>query len=941
MSKQIKKTEIAEEGVLDNLLQPLKELLKVTDTVDAKLKETAKTINESFKFTESSKGLRELEVNLQKTNKLAEQKKKVQQDQTKVQKQLANAQERLNSLNSQEAKELAELNEKIRVQRKELRDQAKGIKSTGDAYQELVKSTRNAKNEAKELGAQLKLLEREGQENTEKYRQLSEQYREVAQGAAEMDKELKEVDKTVGDNFRNVGNYESAFNALNDEVAKGGMEFGELRRKIREYQSIAVKAGRTSPIGQKAIKEASKLQDELDTLTAQTKALADDGANLKASLQLGEVVASSYQSVLAVQQLLGVESERILEVMAKIQAVQVVINNLNKIRNSLDKASILTIKAKSIALRAQTFIIGAQTTATTAATVATRALRIAMLSLPILAIIAGITALVGWLTKAGDESERLKQQTDELTESLKEQRKELERKRDFRNQKINIRNNDEILDQQAKIIEKEMELDELKANQPKNLKAIESAERSLAQERLNLLLKQQKQEKKQFDEKFNNLKEEYHLIEETNDEIISRIQQSGGEASEEQMQTIRENTQEMRKLQNQIILEDEERNILLKKQANERLEFDKNFTKQFLQNKKQEKKADKDNSEERKMQFVSEEELLDEIYKKRSKQQNDELEIERLQLEESLDKKNREIELSNIENAKTQKEFNELELERQKKHLENLIELREQYGVKVTDLQVELARLNQRFTEETEDTTREILNEVVNNLDKFYKDFTARQQSELQQQERNAQQLYGTLEKFAAEGNLQAEESLTEMLELQQQAQREQIRLQQRQQRIEQSRQVYSIIQSQLDAGKSPGEAIASTGGFMAQIQGLVQSLPSFYEGTEDTGKVGKALDSKGGRLSVLHNNERVLTADQNKQLQGIPNPMIPVLVNKALDSAGNSYDLLAVDELRKTRKAIENLPRTDYQVQKVLGEFSALISSSKKGNLKKVNRYD
>lgn len=934
MSKQINRNEIAEKGVLDNLLEPLKELLKVTDRVDAKLKDTAKTINESFKFSESSKGLRELEVNLKKTNKLAEQKKKVQQDQTKVQKQLASAQERLNSLSTEEAQDLIKTREAIRNKTSEL-------KASGSAYKELSLQARNLKNESKDLGAQLLQLKQEGKENSQQYQELAQRYAETSQQAAKMDKDLKTLDKTVGDNFRNVGNYESAFDALNKEVAKGGMDFRDLRKRIQEYQSIAVKAGRTSPIGQKAIKEASKLQDEMDTLTQQTKALADDGANMKAALQLGEVVASSYQSVLAVQQLLGVESERILEVMAKIQAIQVVINNLNKIRNSLDKASILTIKAKMIANKAYNFVLGTQATVTTATTVATRALRIAMLALPIVAIIAGITALVGWLSRAGDESEKLKEQTDELTESLKEQRKELERKRDFRNQKINIRNNEEILEQQAKIIQKEMELDDLKANQPKNLKAIETAERSLAQERLNLLLKQQKQEKKQFDEKFNNLKEEYHLIEETNDEIISRIQQSGGEASEEQMQTIRENTQEMRKLQNQIILEDEERNILLKKQANERLEFDKNFTKQYLQNKKQEKKEDKDNSEERKMQLVSEEELLDEIYKKRSEKQNDELEKERLQLEASLDKQNRERELANIENAKTQEEFDEMELERQKKHLEDLIELRKLYGEDVSDLNVELARLNKQYNIENTEDLKQTVKQVGNAITNLYSDILRRQQDELAQQERNAAQLYGTLEKFAAEGNVQAQESLTEMLEMQQQAQREQIRLQQRQQRIEQARQVYSIIQSQLDAGKSPGEAIASTGGFMAQIQGLVQSLPSFYEGTEDTGKVGKALDSKGGRLSVLHNNERVLTADQNKHLQGIPNPMIPVLVNKALDSAGNSYDLLAVDELRKTRKAIENLPRTDYQVQKVLGEFSALISSSKKGNLKKVNRYD
>ena len=41
----------------------------------------------------------------------------------------------------------------------------------------------------------------------------------------------------------------------------------------------------------------------------------------------------------------------------------------------------------------------------------------------------------------------------------------------------------------------------------------------------------------------------------------------------------------------------------------------------------------------------------------------------------------------------------------------------------------------------------------------------------------------------------------------------------------------------------------------------------SFYEGTEDTGRGGK-LDSKGGFAAILHPNERVMTAKQNKRIK-------------------------------------------------------------------------
>ena len=47
----------------------------------------------------------------------------------------------------------------------------------------------------------------------------------------------------------------------------------------------------------------------------------------------------------------------------------------------------------------------------------------------------------------------------------------------------------------------------------------------------------------------------------------------------------------------------------------------------------------------------------------------------------------------------------------------------------------------------------------------------------------------------------------------------------------------------------------------------VLSANASFYEGTEDTGRGGK-LDSKGGFAAVLHPNERVMTAKQNKRIK-------------------------------------------------------------------------
>lgn len=77
-------------------------------------------------------------------------------------------------------------------------------------------------------------------------------------------------------------------------------------------------------------------------------------------------------------------------------------------------------------------------------------------------------------------------------------------------------------------------------------------------------------------------------------------------------------------------------------------------------------------------------------------------------------------------------------------------------------------------------------------------------------------------------------------------------------------------------------KAYAKNGDINAAQKALAQAVAvkaiadtiagSFYEGTEDTGKVNQPLDSKGGRIAILHNNERVMPERLNKLLGGISN---------------------------------------------------------------------
>lgn len=72
---------------------------------------------------------------------------------------------------------------------------------------------------------------------------------------------------------------------------------------------------------------------------------------------------------------------------------------------------------------------------------------------------------------------------------------------------------------------------------------------------------------------------------------------------------------------------------------------------------------------------------------------------------------------------------------------------------------------------------------------------------------------------------------------------------------------------SLLKAYSNNGGDLNKTLGDSAALIAAAQALPQFYEGTEDTGTVNKPLDNNGGRLGVLHDNERIFTKKHNEPL--------------------------------------------------------------------------
>ena len=98
-----------------------------------------------------------------------------------------------------------------------------------------------------------------------------------------------------------------------------------------------------------------------------------------------------------------------------------------------------------------------------------------------------------------------------------------------------------------------------------------------------------------------------------------------------------------------------------------------------------------------------------------------------------------------------------------------------------------------------------------------------------------------------------------------------QVRAERQRQQQEKISALFSLVAAKAKEGDPNAtlKAIAEIATLEA-LSGVIQG--SFYEGTESTGTVSNPLDSKGGRLIVAHNNERIFNEFHNKQLDKLGN---------------------------------------------------------------------
>lgn len=305
MAKKISVTDIFEEAdIFLKIRKSAEDTIITLGKMKAELSESAKLVKEGVKNSSvtNTKGIQEFTNFTQKANQLQRESIEIQKQEAQAKKLVVQAtmeEVKLKKLADAEAQKQINASAKI----------AKALQNEASVYKQLEKNTRDYKNQSKELAATLLQMRDNGQKSTDQYAKLEQQFREVTAEAQKGDVELKRIDKTVGDNFRNVGNYEGAIKPL--------------KLQLRELTQAMQNMSTTDPRFQEMANKAGELKDQIQDTASVIKSTAGSGLeNMAGSMaKVGQVGVAAFQGVQSSMVLLGVENEGVLKSMQKLQAL--------------------------------------------------------------------------------------------------------------------------------------------------------------------------------------------------------------------------------------------------------------------------------------------------------------------------------------------------------------------------------------------------------------------------------------------------------------------------------------------------------------------------------------------------------------------------------------------------------------------------------------------
>lgn len=275
----------------------------------------------------------------------------------------------------------------------------------------------------------------------------------------------------------------------------------------------------------------------------------------------------------------------------------------------------------------------------------------------------------------------------------------------------------------------------------------------------------------------------------------------------------------------------------------------------------------------------------------------------------------------------------------------NIKALEEKQAKEIADLDKqekdnELAKLKEH---------QDAINEVVTQSFEIMKSRSEKKIELIDKEIAAAQTQFDNLQELANLGNINAQQSLAEQQRIIAEATKKKQQEERKQQMMELANTVFSTYQSKVASGsKTP---LVDTIKDTTLLMQFIKTLPSFLEGTENTGKNGQGIDGKGGFHAVLHPNERVVPKNLNDQIGGLSNEELTRMAvdyqNGKIMRQGQANAVatpiefvMMINKLDQLKSVIENKPEHSYEVGKITSTMLEFVDKKNTGNTTMYNRY-
>lgn len=395
--------EVSGEESLNRIVQARKELEQLEKTQ----KSLKAVIKQGTATDDQRREFEQLSVTIKNLNTVIKDNRKVIQDQQKAYRPIADSIKGL------------------RVELKEYRNVYEGLSKT-DRESEFGKGLLQ---NIKQTNDELKKLESNQGDNRRNVANYEESIQNAIKGLTPMRTTLRELREQIQLLNYQLDNQDDILNKQRSAVEAAKNTYGELSQ---EYKDTAVELDRLEQSYENMstqladmTEQAGLLQDAMDKTSGSIKSMGDGERELKAVASGTQLLLDSYTVLQSSMVALGIESEELINIFAKLQILQqglnailsisaalqeesilrqTISNTLNKIRNAYTEAYSKALAKQNIQQAASNKAVKAETAATVASTAAKKTATKASVSLS--ASIRGIGAaikavpVIGWIATA-------------------------------------------------------------------------------------------------------------------------------------------------------------------------------------------------------------------------------------------------------------------------------------------------------------------------------------------------------------------------------------------------------------------------------------------------------------------------------------------------------------------------------------------------------------